>query len=77
MTSNSQFWPSFISVFARVSNDIYILSVFKTSSDDLEHPSMQKREKYISFAFFAFNFSMFSLSVGRHRTLPKQRSDIF
>ena len=59
-----------------MSNDIQnVLSVFKTSSNDLEHPSMPKREECISLAFFAFNFSMFSLSVRRHRT--KQRSDLF
>ena len=53
------------------------LSVFKTSSDDLKHPSVPKREEYISLAFFPFNFSMFSLSVRRHRTLTKQQSDLF
>ena len=75
MTSNSQIWTSFISVFARVSNNIQnVLSVFKTSSDDLKHPSVPKREEYISLAFFPFNFMMFSLSV---RILTKQRSDLF
>ena len=71
-------WTSFISVLARVSNNIQnVLSVFKTSSDDLKHPSVPKRAEYISLAFFLFNFSMFSLSVKRHRTLTKQRSDLF
>ena len=70
MTSNSQFRPSFISDFATGSNDVQnVLSVFKISTDDLEHPSMRKREEYISLAFFPLNFSMFSLSVRRHRTL--------
>ena len=57
MTSNSQIRTSFISVFARVSNNIQsVLSVFKTSSDDLKHPSVPKREEYISLAFFLLQF---------------------
>ena len=61
-----------------MSNDIQnVLSVFKTSSDDLEYPSTPNREEYISLAFFPFNFSMFSLSVRRHRALTKHLSDLF